>query len=174
MKFTPRDKRHARSDKYRSTSLERFTDPRQICSYVLAQFRAKGFRVVVKSPNDPKPDSTTTLPGLLWLAHDWGSKSLGAQAVVLAHERIHLMQMCDVGPGRFVARYALKPRERWIWEMQGYVESLRTSLRLGHSIEGHAERIARQMASDYKPWFRFRLSEVRQASLAMLSEIGSP
>lgn len=167
MKLTKTQYQHALSPRYRSQSLDNLRDADRIIDRCRKDFESSGYVIVVKTGSSTKPNSATTYPGRLELPTHWGAMPVPTKAALIAHERIHLRQQVEVGKLAFLARY-VRPRDRLVWEIQGYIEQARVHRRLGGIPEGYVGRVAEALAADYGPWLVLSKAYVRDVSVELL------
>ncbi len=103
---------------------------------------------------------TTTLPlgslagggvNLIALSSGWERKDIRFRIATYLHELVHVRQIEAVGAWRFVARYMFNPMWRWVYEMQGYRQTLVALRTLGMgNVGGMAVGISKSMYAAYR------------------------
>jgi hypothetical protein len=171
MAISALDIKEAKSRMYADPYLDTITNAEHILIYCLNAFRQADYAITTKKKAilfKKFSRVATTLPGQLMLPYDFESKLLETKAGLLAHERIHLVQQQVVGGAKFRRQYVINPKQRLIWELQAYCESIRVAKRLGRNVSGYAESTTEMIIEDYTPWLTLSKSEIRRASLDVL------
>lgn len=113
----------AKSDKYFKrvlTLIKGTKDPKEIIRRCEREVIRLGMKIEKKSSSSMKwSKMTTTYYSKVKLGSDFDDEPLWAQAVIWAHEMVHVYQWRGMGKGRFAFRYAWRLSRWWI-EMQGY------------------------------------------------------
>ena len=123
--------------------------PKQIIEKCEAEARRLKLQVVKKYSSSMKwSKMTTTFYKEIRLGADFDDEPDWAQAVIWAHEMVHVYQWRGMGRGTFASRYAWRSW-RWAIEMQGYRMSLHVRKVLGIKREWNA-RYIRAMPSILK------------------------
>jgi len=166
------DKIEALSPKFRDPFVFTLRAPSAMLAYVEDEIRDAGFTTHIKRKGAFKDTLTTTLPlaRQLWLACDWEAKPLAAQAIVKAHELVHMNQERVLGTGAYIAQYA-NARGRWVLEMQAYAVSILAGRALGLDMSGEPKRVAASMWNKYGPWFLFREKAITGPTMAVLGAV---
>jgi hypothetical protein len=166
------DKTEALSPKFRDAFVFSLKTPELMLAYLNDEIRSAGFSIHVKKAGSFKDTMTTTLPGVrqMWLGHNWASKTPTHQAIVKAHELVHVTQERILGTEAYVAKYA-NARGRWTLEMQAYAVSILAGRALGRDMKDEPERVAKSLWTNYGPWLLFRESAVTRPTIEVLSKV---
>ena len=169
MRITTANKNSTKSTEHRDAALLDM-DLAHMQARVYALIQEHGYTTRIKSHKAIAATMTTTdvATKTIWLARDWNSWHVTRQVIILAHELVHVRQAESMGRVKFAAAY-LRPRNRWIMEMQAYAESIAVARQLGLDVSGEPKRIAKTMADKYGPWLPFLKSEIKAATVEVLS-----
>jgi hypothetical protein len=144
--------------------------PELIVEQCLIAVELSGYRVERKADRSPAPGFSSVIGGALWLSADWDAKPVHLQAKVLTHELIHIRQRERIGSAKYSVSY-LRPRNAWIWEVQGYAQGVRTLVRVGRpegEVMDECERVGKTLWKNYPQVRWFKKSSLLEATRGVL------
>lgn len=166
MKITAAFKRQATVTEFHPN----FSMPTLLAATKMIQ--AEGYKLREKRRNSFAASMTTTdvLTKTVWLKHGWNKREDSRNTATLYHELVHILQAKAWGNVKFARRYA-SPRWRWAIEMQAYAVSILVQRSMGANVSEMPANIAKILAAKYGPWLAVPKSEVRNATMEVLSAL---
>jgi len=131
-------------------------DPKEALAAAERAIEQYGYKLVIKSETGKEQVDmfTTTLDGVIFLEHDWESKTDRSQATVLWHELVHVRQWERLGPEKMTLTYAVT-EGRWAIETQAYRETARILVLFGATDDEMEAWTKRRQDSFYQGYALF-------------------
>lgn len=114
-------------------------DPAKIYKFSVDQIHAHGYDFDIKQHREGVLEdfSKFTTVGVcrVWQSSRFKEYPAWAQAAVMAHELVHILQIKTYGKALFYSRYLMDPRWRWAYELAASLFEAKVMINMGFSAE---------------------------------------